>query len=396
MSRIDNLKSWIIKSFHQPVRWRPILAFGVGGLVFIQILAFNPSRLEEEGPADAITEQSLFPKLNEKLELSAEIPKDRVPEYSIEGFQYTTTKGGVKIWRLDSEHAFFYQPEGLVHTQVVKAEMYDSEGQTTYVTADEAKYDEKKKDLELYGDVVVTFPNGLVVKSPFALYRINQHDVIVPPQHAVSGEIKDKDEILHFTSQGLKFDQNTNTLLLTSQVVARVTKADEKSETTIIESDYAVVEKSKNVARFQMMETAGSSPRLVKITQPQMKAQGRKAEFYFASARASSGTQKGTSQARVKQMRLLDDVKIEEEPKRANRSAKNARAAGRDPGKRYSTSGIAEFDVAKNIIILKQYPQVYQGRDTMTGETIIVHRDTDIVEVDQSNAYSDGTDEDGT
>lgn len=400
MSRFDKLKYWIINSFHQPVRWRPILAFGLGGLVFIQILAFNPSRLEEEGPASAISEESLLPKLNEKIELSAAIPKDRVPEYTIEGFQYTSTQGGKKIWRLDSDHAFFYQPEGIVHTQVVRAEIYDSAGQTTVATALEAKYDEKRKDLEMYGDVVVTFPSGLVIRSPFALYRIVERDVIVPNQHRVEGENKEKDEVLRFASNGMKYDQNANLITLNSAVRADITKVTgELVETTTITSDYAIIDKNKNIARFQMLDTEGAPTRFVQIDQPRMKAKGRKAEFYFASARSEKTASSDTAQskARVKQMRLVDEVKIEEEPRALSSASKNPRNRGREVQKRYSTSGIAEFDARKNIIILKQYPQVYQGRDTMTGETIIVHRDSDIVEVEQSNAYSDGTDdEDGT
>lgn len=365
---------------------------GGAGLVFIQILAFNPTRLEEERPADAITQESLLPKQNEKIELSPEIPKDRVPEYSIEGFQYVTTQGGKKIWRLDSEHAFFYQVEGLVHTQVVKAEIYDSEGQTTHASAQEAKYDEKKKDLELYGNVVVTFPSGLVVRSPFALYRLNSKDVIVPTKYRVEGEMREKTDALKFWSGGMRFDQNENIVRLDSNVVTHVMKLEAGSkapETTTIESDLAFIDKNKNVAFFQMQDSPNTPLRHVRVTQPQLKAEGRRAEFYFSS----SGGKTQQSGPRVHQMRLVDEVKIEEEPNPSKRRKSNARHSNKTPQKRYSTSGIAEFDATKNLIILKQYPQVYQGHDTMTGETIIVHRDTDIVEVEQSNAYSDGTDD---
>jgi lipopolysaccharide export system protein LptA len=60
------------------------------------------------------------------------------------------------------------------------------------------------------------------------------------------------------------------------------------------------------------------------------------------------------------------------------------------PSQRYGTGGRADFESQRNVIVLREFPQVYQDRDTVTGDVIIVHRDTDIVEVEHSNAFSEG------
>jgi len=57
---------------------------------------------------------------------------------------------------------------------------------------------------------------------------------------------------------------------------------------------------------------------------------------------------------------------------------------------KYATGGRADFDSHKNVIVLTEYPQVYQDEDTVTGDKILLHRDTDIIEVEHSNAFSQG------
>jgi lipopolysaccharide export system protein LptA len=57
---------------------------------------------------------------------------------------------------------------------------------------------------------------------------------------------------------------------------------------------------------------------------------------------------------------------------------------------RYATSGQADFDTHRDIILLTQFPQVYQGEDTATGDIILMHRDTDVIEIEHSNSFSQG------
>jgi lipopolysaccharide export system protein LptA len=64
---------------------------------------------------------------------------------------------------------------------------------------------------------------------------------------------------------------------------------------------------------------------------------------------------------------------------------------GSGPILKYATAGQADFDSESNLIILTEFPQVYQDNDTVTGDIIKMHRDTDIVEVEHSNSFSEGS-----
>ena len=75
-------------------------------------------------------------------------------------------------------------------------------------------------------------------------------------------------------------------------------------------------------------------------------------------------------------MEARGDVTIEERKKNASF--------------KYATCGKAQFNSRRNIVRLTDLPQVYQGRDTITGDKITLYRDKDLVEVDYSNAYSRG------
>ena len=61
------------------------------------------------------------------------------------------------------------------------------------------------------------------------------------------------------------------------------------------------------------------------------------------------------------------------------------------PQLRYATGGRADFDARSDIVRITEFPQAYQDNDTVTGDVIILHRDSDLVEVEHSNAFSEGT-----
>jgi lipopolysaccharide export system protein LptA len=73
---------------------------------------------------------------------------------------------------------------------------------------------------------------------------------------------------------------------------------------------------------------------------------------------------------------LYDDVLVKETSK--------------DGPNRYATAGQADFDSAQDIVVLTKFPQVYEGDDTVTGDRIILHRDSDVIEVEHSNSFTSG------
>ena len=385
MERSFRAKRLILKTIAAGRRFRSGLAAGVGVLIILQIVAFSPRRLEEEGSPEAINPQSLRPNYVDSF-VSPTIPEDRVPEYTVEGYKQVSTQGGTKQWLIEADRAFFYQIDGIVHARDVRADLYDSQGRITVITSKEAKYFMETKNLELFGDVKTIFPTGLETLSPYVLFDGGTKDVSVPVAYPVEGRSTPgakmaNNETFDFHAQGLQYYGRDDRLDLLSQVNVRVFRPDPKkgTEVTNVDSDHATIDRKKDIMRFTMLESRPADLRFVKVTQPNMKSVSRRAEVRM-----------GGTNRKLRTVRALDDVKIEEKPHLAEDATPAERRRALNTKPRYSTSGIAEFDGPRNLIILRDYPQVYQDRDTITGETIIVHRDSDLVEVDQSNAFSEG------
>jgi hypothetical protein len=391
VERSFRAKRLILKTIATARRFRFWLAAGVGVVIILQIVAFSPQRLEEEGAPVAIDAESLRPNYTDSF-VSPTIPADRVPEYTMEGFQEVSIRAGTKQWLLQADRAFFYQTDGIVHARDVHADLYDAQGKITVVTSKEAKYFMESRNLELFGDVKTVYPTGLETVSPYMLYQAGTKDLSIPIAYPMEGHSvpSPKDpyaERYDFRSKGMHYSGIEDRVELLSDVDVRVVKPDPKkaTEVTTIDSDRATIDRKKDIIRFSMLEARPADLRFVKITQPGMTSRSRRAEFRI-----------NANPRKLRSVRALDDVKIEERPKIADDAsvAERRRAKGMKP--RYATAGIAEFDSQKNLIILRDYPQVYQDRDTLTGETIIVHRDSDLVEVDQSNAFSEGDPEESS
>jgi hypothetical protein len=118
--------------------------------------------------------------------------------------------------------------------------------------------------------------------------------------------------------------------------------------------------------------------RFVHIAQPTLKAKGRKALLNY-----------GDFSSMLHYLTVEEDVTIRELPKPPKNGVADPDAPKVEP--RWGTGGRADFDNRTDVVILREYPQVYQGEDTITGDVITLHRDTDIVEVENSNAFSKGT-----
>ncbi len=394
MNRSIRVKRLILKGIATARRFRFWLAAGVGLLIFFQIVAFSPKRLEEEGAPEEITTETLRPKYADSF-VSPTIPDDRIPDYTVEGFENVSTQAGKKQWRIRADRAFFYQADGIVHAREVHADVYDTEGKITTITSHEAKFFVDSKDLELFGEVKTLFPTGLETLSPYTHYGAADKDITVPPAYPVEGKTVDPDgkplantrtnENFDFRSKGLHYTGVNNRVDLLSEVVVHVKKQTPTKglEITTLESDHATIDRTKNIVTFSMLEARPDALRFVRITQPGMTSKSRRAEFLINANPKSLRT-----------VRALDDVKIEEKTVASATDNSPAPRRRRPEKPRYATSGIAEFDSERNIIILRDYPQVYQDRDTITGETIIVHRDSDLVEVDQSNAFTEGPKDD--
>jgi LPS export ABC transporter protein LptC len=351
-------------------RLRPWILAAVVVFIIAEIVAFSPSPLEESTSSREEDPKNLVNDLGTGT-LATNIPKDRIPEYSVDRFDYVSTQGGVKQWKLVAEKAFLYNSEKLVHARTVTAYLHNPDGQITVVTGKEAKYYMNQRDLEVYGNVVTRFPDGFVTESEYMHYKPREKRLFVPETYLVKGHGKQPGgQDLAFKSMGLDYGMGDFKIYLPQAVRLETMKpaaaASSPDEKTVIESDHCVIYRNQQLARFTMDSKKPLSKRYVNITQPNLFVRSRRADLNY-----------GDYSQLIQYMVAYEDVLIKEE--------------GRDDNSlKYATAGQADFATKRNVIILRQFPQVYQNNDTVTGDIIVLHRDTDIVEVEHSNAFSEG------
>lgn len=340
-----------------------VLVFAKLALLSPRALESPPGELEGIDPAD----------LEEPAAAAATAIPTEAPDTAIERFDYLATSRGVREWRILAQRALLYQTAGVVHGRTIEAFLFDSlGGPPTRVTGLESRYEMKGRDLEIFGDVRTEFPDGFVIESPYLKYLPAKRRLEIPVRYAVHGQglpgAADESRV-EFRCHGLDHDLNTGVADLLADVVLEFFQKPAPGrggvpERTEIRSDRGRVLRADRTAHFTMKGEG-----YVKVRQPKLFGRGRQGRLRYGG-----GVQK------LRYLELTQDVLIVEDEveQRPGQAAK------------YATGGRAEFDAAEDLITLTEYPQAYQGGDTVTGERILVHRTTDVVEVEGSNAYSSG------
>lgn len=341
-------------------------------LVLLEILILSPSSIEDQiEMITMIDPETLIPQVTQHLVGS--IPKNKIPDNSVQGFTFLSAQGLEKLWKLEAKRAFFYQSDKLVHSLSVVAYLFDPEEKITTVTGDEARYLTNQKDLEVFGNVVATLPDGFTLRSPYLRYLPALKTIQIPETYRIRGygEGKPDEASIEFESNGLSYPMQKNEISLLAKVVF-ISKGKGENPSppkTTIESDRCVIFRDKQLAHFFMnLKTfkGGSEKNFVLIKQPTLLAKSRKAKLHY-----------GDFSKLLKYLIANDEVFIKE--------------TGNSTNLRYATGGQAEFDAKQNTVILSEYPQAYQDNDTVVGDIIVFHRDSDILEVENSNAFSEGS-----
>jgi hypothetical protein len=380
-------------------RLRPLILAGVVSAIIMQIVALSPSSVEEARDSSApIDPSELLPQ--QKANLAPGIPKG-VPEYTVDQFDYVSTHEGIKEWNLLADTAYFYNSARMVHAISVTAYLFDPDGKVTVVTGKEAKYtlapvptrgssgkqdkvaDKNSiRDLEVFGNVKTILPDGFEVRSEYMRYKPDLRTVEIPESYAASGHGKDANgQVLGFTSMGMNYLRSEEKIVLPRHVkvtvdqdrtvAARTVGSKEKDAgPTVIASDRCTIDRAKKLAFFTMDPGRPLKDRFVQVRQPTLFSKGRRGELNYGDNTGGGGAQL------LHKVALYDDVYVKE--------------LGEKDTIRYATGGQANFDSAQDIVILTKFPQVYENEDTVIGDRIILHRDTDVVEVEHSNSFSVG------
>ncbi len=360
---------------HEPIHGKPWLKVLLSLILTVQIMIFSADNLESDlsstGQRSINPDELLDVILPKEARLAPGIPEDRIPDYSIDHFHFIATRAGNREWKIVSRYAHLYSKEDIIHGKEVTAYLYDEVGKATLVEGREAKYRQQAGELEIFGNVTTTFPDGFKVYSDYMKYFSKTRFITVPNTERVVGigRVSGADEF-SFHSFGLDYDLTKNLIFLHTEVNMTLRKPATKTtpeQKTTIDSDECSIDRTTKLAHFTMRQNRPLAERFVRLTQPNLFVRSRRVELFY-------GGEKGF----LKSLFAYDDVFIHE-------------TDSKDQSLRYATCGQAEFDQNNNLIILTRYPQVYQDSDTVTGEVIVIHRDTDVIEIKQSNAFSEGS-----
>lgn len=345
----------------QRLHWgSPALLALTAVLLATQVLVFWPKNLERI-ESDPFRENLDASRVSAEINagapfLAPEVPDTGLPEYFLHEFNFVSTRGTEKLWKIHADRARFFVTHDFIHTLEVKAEVYSLNSPPVFIEALEGKTMLENRDMELFGDVVVRFPSDFVIRAPYLKYSARERKITVPERHRVTGEGPQ----LRFSSFGMSYFVEVQEAHLPREVIVHT------QDQTELRSDHALIDRKRDSALFTMNATREERERFVHAKQPTLTARSRRMTLDFGPNAKTQG---------VTRLVAEEDVRIDE--------------TGENAG-RYATAGRAEFEANSNTVTLRKFPQVYQDRDTVTGEVIRMHRGSSLVEVERSNAFSEG------
>jgi LPS export ABC transporter protein LptC len=351
----------------------PFLLAAAAVLIFVQFWFFLPRSLEPQDP----TVSEATPSAQELAGQSGspfkgfEPPSGSSPDYTLKGLNYISVLRGKRQWQIKGQEAEVYSAQQWVYSRQVLADLYsDEQTPALKVEGQLARYNINTKNLEIGGNVVARFADGSILRTEFLEYLASEKKVIIPIKYRVLGAGPTQTpERLRFESSGMDGNLISGVFNLKSKVFVEMLGRDSRTPPTRAWSSSGIFFRSE-----ERLELQGSPPTLgppARMEQGTLKATALQME-----ARMTSRDQ----EKRKPSFAAWDDVKIEEWKKSLNQGAPD----------RYSTSGRAEFDPESQNVVLTEFPQVYQEGDTMTGEVIRIRRKEDLVEVENSNAFTTG------
>jgi hypothetical protein len=328
-----------------------VILAGAALFLLAYLTLLSPSSLEDDflsvrvvHPRDLLS----FMKSSSDPILAKGIPEGTTPAYSLRNFDFFITNHNQPELQFTALKSNFYQEQQLVHAQSSMVTLQDG----TIASSQELIYDTAHNEIHFYGDVLITFTNGALIRTNYlkAVTRPTL-SITVPLDEAVSGEKQEKSSTIRFKSYGLTYRGSTDPELLLSSKVNALVSAERSTQ---VRSDRARMIFNRKKMTFFMDDRKAFDQQFVLTHQDKLEMKSRSLEIALESSGA-------------KRIAALNDVTIRE-------------------NSFYSTSGKAVFEEAINTIELSDFPQVYQDRDTITGDIILYHRNDDTIEVKQSNA----------
>jgi len=278
---------------------------------------------------------------------------DAAPNYSArDGTLYLSEEGRPKL-KWISKKLNLFQANQIAHIRDSQVALEDG----TRINSNEALYDIRKSRIIFAGNVESTFKTGAVIQSEIAYLDTKPSlHLWIPLTEKVQGRKTNLASPVLFESQGLDYSDSDHVLQLLSEVKVKVSGTSPLQ----IASDRCAFLHDQDLLRFSMDDSKIIEKQFIEATDPKLLLRSRKLEVKLQTGR------------QIEEIIALQDVFFEDT------THPDAPTQG--------TGGKGVYRVKDQEITLTDFPQLYQDRDTVTGDLITYNRKTERVEVTQSNA----------
>lgn len=242
----------------------------------------------------------------------------------------------------------------LILTEPSGVLLNDYKSQPMYYDAYTGVIDAAKKYLSLRGKVILRDPT-IRIESESMNYSDNAQVVNFNGDAKTTSKDFDTSYEIEIASDELTYNLENELVKYDGNVRGKVSRTRAYEDNIKFQANSIVVDKSKRNANL-----SGN----VKFLKSQLVASARNGEIYLDNYNK-----------KLKYYALYDDVVIEE----------TVSPKGQPPFKRKAFSERLEGFMAEEKIVLLGLPRVYQKKDLLRGNTIVLRRDIETIEVDDAN-----------
>ncbi len=269
-----------------------------------------------------------------------------VPDYRMKNFRYISTENNKKEIELYAAEANYFLKKQYLRSSHTVAYIYNEKGEKTEVTSNKGLFMIKDRYLELSGDVNSISQDSFRLAGEKIQYNINKRKISIP--NPFSGELE---------SQKLKISANSGSLDLNANTIAF------QGRVSIVYKD-----PSHGIMSIKAQKTNLYRDQYRLVCTERVRLRQNKIKLSSDTLSLSYNSKLRSGRKGLKYMRASGNVIIKD-----NRLG-------------YSRSQEAEFSRSTDAIVLKGHPSLYSKKGTVTGDTLILHRSTGVIEVKSTNA----------
>ncbi|MBI4041419.1 MAG: LPS export ABC transporter periplasmic protein LptC [Deltaproteobacteria bacterium] len=190
----------------------------------------------------------LIPRTIRDAEKKHFLPPAEDVDLSIQGFRAANLNADGQKETVEAKEAELYQQQGFVILKEVTARIYAEGDHVIHVRGKRGKYFLNTKDIEFFGDIIVTSENlGYELKTEYLKYAKGEK-VLSSHEPIWFAGPNPQTPSLEVTAKGMHVETRKEELKLLSQVHCK--KFDEDAENIDVQSDKATVYLNKNKALF--------------------------------------------------------------------------------------------------------------------------------------------------